>query len=810
MKNKILNITRLFLLAGFIWSSSITLAVTNKYRLMLRTDPATSAVIGWNQASGTGAVVYYGTTDYGTNWASYPSNRAIDRSITYLGMNNCFSRLSGLTANTVYYFVIKDSEGTSQRFSFKTLPNSPSTRLSIIAGGDSRNNRTPRQNANRLVAKLRPHAIMFGGDMTDTGTNTQWSEWFDDWQLTIASDGRMFPVIATRGNHESSNAMIENLFDVPSTNVYYALTLGGSLMRVYTLNTEIAISGSQTTWLSGDLAANSGVVWKAAQYHKPMRPHEAGKAEGNDQYNNWAGLFRQYGVKLIVESDAHTVKTTWPLVPSTASGNDMGFVRDDVNGSVYVGEGCWGAPLRSNNDNKSWTRNSGMFNHFNWIFVDQTKIEVRTINVDNATSVGSVSDANIFAPPSNLNIWAPSNGSLITISNQPVNQAPSVNITSPANGTQYTSPQQITIAANASDLDGTITNVEFYQNGSLIGSDATAPYSITWTIPSNGSYALSAKAFDNSSNSTISSIVTINSGTSATTFSKRVATGNDDVEESQTGAMYMNSSDLELVNDGTTYGNQKIGMRFTGITVPQGASITNAYLQFTCDETGTTATSLLIKGENVNNSAAFATTANNVSSRAQTTASVAWSPASWSTVGQATTTQRTPNIRTIIQDIVNRSGWVSGNAMSLIITGTGKRTAEAYEGSSTQAPLLVIEYTNGAQARFMPVLQELPSEVEANTAKAMDISQIYKPMADIKVYPNPFKDLFTFELFNVEEGKEFRMTVYDVQGKVCVDQKKTLDADMKFEVNMSLMPAGTYYLKATIGSDNLYKKIIKQ
>ncbi|MEQ9304975.1 MAG: hypothetical protein RJQ14_13785 [Marinoscillum sp.] len=164
-------------------------------------------------------------------------------------------------------------------------------------------------------------------------------------------------------------------------------------------------------------AANGHVTWRSAQYHRPMRPHTAGKAEQNDQYNSWAGRFNNHNVKLVVECDAHTVKTTWPVVPSTGSGNDEGFIRDDANGTVFVGEGCWGAPLRTNNDDKSWTRNSGVFNQFKLIFVDQDKIEVRTIKLDNATSVGENSNGNPFAFPSNLDIWSPSNGSVVTIQN---------------------------------------------------------------------------------------------------------------------------------------------------------------------------------------------------------------------------------------------------------------------------------------------------------------------------------------------------------------------------------------------------------
>jgi hypothetical protein len=49
-------------------------------------------------------------------------------------------------------------------------------------------------------------------------------------------------------------------------------------------------------------------------------------------------------------------------------------------------------------------------------------------------------------------------------------------------------------------------------------------------------------------------------------------------------------------------------------------------------------------------------------------------------------------MKTIIQELVNRPGWKSGNAMVFMITGTGKRNAYAYEKSPTDAPRLVIEY----------------------------------------------------------------------------------------------------------------------
>ncbi len=726
MFNQISTMKNLFILSFLFVLVSSTLANNSRYRLMLRDDPATTAVIGWDQTSGSNPVVYYDVVDHGTNTGSYAFSRTPDRTVSYKGMDNNFVRLTGLQPNTAYYFVIGDSQGKSTRFWFKTAPNSSSERLSLIAGGDSRNNATPRRNANKLVAKLRPHAVFFGGDMTDNDSNSQWQEWMDDWQLTIGSDGRMIPIVAARGNHEGSNNSIYNLFDVPSSNVYYALTFCNNLFRAYTLNTEISISGNQTSWLTSDLAANSNVVWKMAQYHKPMRPHVSSKSEGNSQYNNWAVPFRDNGVKLVVECDAHTVKTTWPVLPSTGSGSDEGFIRDDANGTVYVGEGCWGAPLRSNNDSKNWTRNSGQFNQFKWIFIDLNQIEVRTIQVDNADQVGTVNDNDIFTPPSNLDIWNPSNGSVVTIQGTGGNFAPSVALTAPANGTHYANAQFVTVNADASDSDGSITKVEFLVDGVLEFTDNSAPYSASVYID-NGSHDITAKAYDDEG-ATDTDVITVTAGAYSQNFEKRIASSMDDVEEEDDGSMYTNSSDIELVADGSR-GNQTIGLRFTGVDVPQGATIDNAYIQFTCDETNSGSTNLTIRAHDTDNSTAFVTSNSNVSSRTTTSAAVVWNPAAWNSVGAATTNERTPELKSIIQEIVDRGGWSANNALSIIITGSGERTAESYDGVSGSAALLHVAYTVGGGGSNQAPSVSITDPVNGSTINA-ELNDQFTILAD--------------------------------------------------------------------------------
>jgi hypothetical protein len=71
-------------------------------------------------------------------------------------------------------------------------------------------------------------------------------------------------------------------------------------------------------------------------------------------------------------------------------------------------------------------------------------------------------------------------------------------------------------------------------------------------------------------------------------------------------------------------------------------------------------------------------------------------------VGQTGAAQRTPDISSVIQEVVGRPGWSGGNSLVLIITGTGERVAESYNGDRNGAPLLHVEYSTGPAANRSP------------------------------------------------------------------------------------------------------------
>ena len=175
-------------------------------------------------------------------------------------------------------------------------------------------------------------------------------------------------------------------------------------------------------------------------------------------------------------------------------------------------------------------------------------------------------------------------------------------------------------------------------------------------------------------------------------ISVRVATQNDDAEEqgaNPPGRMDLTSSDLEIVYNWDK-GDQHVGMRFQDIDIPPGATIANAYIEFQCDETGSDVTNLRFYGEDTDDALTFTSDSFDISNRPKTSNYVSWnSVPPWNTEGEK---HRTPDLSPVIQELVDRNGWSQGNDLAIIVTGSGVRRAEAYDGEELGAPLLVVDY----------------------------------------------------------------------------------------------------------------------
>jgi hypothetical protein len=350
-------------------------------RLVWNDDPSTSMSIIWDGMDSKDATVYYDTEDHGRKYWKYAHHQSPYRELDYYGMNTRYVKLDELEADKAYFFLVKDSAGVSDRYWFRTAPDRPEP-FTFIVGGDTKSDGDVLEagrSSNRVVAKLRPLFVLFNGDFTSgNGTDADyWKQWLKDWNsLTTTRDGRMIPLVPVHGNHEDGNKDNLNIiFDSPfqagdKSGIYYSLSFGGDLLHLIALNSQIDQGGAQRDWLEENLKKHEPFTFKVAAYHKPFWPHTSRKRENEYQYRQWAFLFYNYGLNISLDADSHMHKITYPLRPdSLAADTEMGFVRDDETGTMFIGEGSWGAYPRQNDDDKPWTMASGSFNQVKWMHV---------------------------------------------------------------------------------------------------------------------------------------------------------------------------------------------------------------------------------------------------------------------------------------------------------------------------------------------------------------------------------------------------------------------------------------------------------
>ncbi|MEE9423733.1 MAG: right-handed parallel beta-helix repeat-containing protein [Methylococcales bacterium] len=269
---------------------------------------------------------------------------------------------------------------------------------------------------------------------------------------------------------------------------------------------------------------------------------------------------------------------------------------------------------------------------------------------------------------------------------------PAASITAPTDGSGFTVGDNISFTGTGTDPEDGDVTASLSWNSGLDGAIGTGG-SFSTTL-SEGTHTITATATDSDSlTGSVTLTVTVTvlpPGGGTTTLSIPINSGSDDAEEKPAGNVIIGSGDLDFVASG---GNQTVGMRFNGLVIPQGATIVNAYIQLTAANTRSTLTSLTLEGEAVDNANTFVNTiSGNISNRPRTTANIAWSPAPWAAVGDAGVDQRTPNLASIVQEIVNQSNWISGNSLVIIATGSGKREARSFEANASTAAVLHLEF----------------------------------------------------------------------------------------------------------------------
>jgi hypothetical protein len=367
-------------------------------------------------------------------------------------------------------------------------------------------------------------------------------------------------------------------------------------------------------------------------------------------------------------------------------------------------------------------------------------------------------------------IFSAANANYVATYNPSGNQLPTVSITSPANGANFTAPASITIQANASDADGTITKVDFFQGSTLLNTDTGAPYSYTWNNVAAGNYTLTARATDNAGGSTTSGpvSVTVNGPCPCSVFKATDAPS------------------PPLLDDGPAV---QLGMKFrasvngtvTGVRFYKQAGDTGPHIGQLYSRTGT----MLAQATFVNESSS-----------------------GWQQVNFASPVAITANTTYLIS-YHSGSGQYSaddhGFAQPIVngrLTGLQKGTDGA-NGVYLYTNVPAFATSNYAESNYFVDLVFITSAGASATATRLEVASpkaeplLPAQQEEVAVYPNPFSGRATVR-FVVVQGGAYTLGLYDVQGRqVAVLQQGQAKAGElnSIEVDGSKLAKGMYLVR---------------
>lgn len=438
--------------------------------------------------------------------------------------------LSGLMPNTTYYYSIGSTSttlagGDANHF-FKTSPTEGSsrpTRIWVIgdAGtGDSSQAAVKNAYLNHAGTTYTDLFLMLGDNAYNVGLDSEYQTAVFEMYPTILRQSFVWP---TLGNHDAytSPPPYFNIFTLPTTGQagglasgtenYYSFNFGNiHFVCLDSMSSDRSVGGPMLTWLQNDLAANNK-SWLIAYWHHP--PYTKGSHDSDTETEltqmraNALPILENFGVDLVLSGHSHSYERSF-LIDShygASSTFNSSMKKNGGNGR----RGGNGAYSKST---------AGLSSHEGTVYVvagSSGKVSGGSLNhpamfvsLNNLGSlVLDVNDLQLDAKF--LRETGAIDDSFTIIKGVTSNASPTVSLTSPTSGATFTAPANITINATAADSDGTVSQVQFYEGTTLIATDTTAPYSITWNNVAAGTYALAAKATDNTGAVTTSSTVSL-------------------------------------------------------------------------------------------------------------------------------------------------------------------------------------------------------------------------------------------------------------------------------------------------------------
>ena len=243
------------------------------------------------------------------------------------------------------------------------------------------------------------------------------------------------------------------------------------------------------------------------------------------------------------------------------------------------------------------------------------------------------------------------------------------------------------------------------------------------------------------------------------------------------------------------------GMRFQNLQIPRGAVIDSAFIEVHSHESKTAedVARITIVGDAADNATTF-TEDSLIDARPRTNAQILWVvDEPWG----LWTPHRTPDLKDIVQEIVDRDGWVAGNAIAFVFLGEDQGPSEVENAREWESYENISDPEDGGDGQNKP--ERRPRLfVYYSSGMTTSTQQVFAPeVTPLKVYPNPAQGTVFVEL---EHDDPAFIRIFNTSGQL-VRQFRS-DFGRKYEINISAMEAGMYYIQARQNDKTYLQKLI--
>ncbi|HMQ48054.1 MAG TPA: T9SS type A sorting domain-containing protein [Saprospiraceae bacterium] len=230
------------------------------------------------------------------------------------------------------------------------------------------------------------------------------------------------------------------------------------------------------------------------------------------------------------------------------------------------------------------------------------------------------------------------------------------------------------------------------------------------------------------------------------------------------------------------------GIRFRNIPVPHGAIIESAYITVWSheDKSAEDVAEITIYGEDTDHAETFTEDAL-IDARPSTTATVDWTVAEEWTLWQP---YQTPELKSIVQEIVDRNGWEAGNALAFVFLGKNQGPSDLENAREWESFENISDPEDGGDGQNHP--ERVPRLTIVFSSPSTGVQDIFPTAERLKLYPNPTGKQGT--IVELENEKPAMIRVINANGQVL--QNIYTEQQRKVEIRTANLPKGVYFIQA--------------